>query len=79
MWKQVWLEHHWEDSALTKVRDILCINGTADNECAVPMAGFPFGSPERWCQEKYSSDACVDIKGEVRWARGVRFGGVRPM
>lgn len=64
--KQVWLDHHWDDPALISVRDRLCRNGTATEECAVPMAGFPHGSTTLWCQNRYDSDECEDIKEEVR-------------
>lgn len=64
--KQVWLDHHWDNPALANVRERLCRNGTASAECAVPMAGFPLGSPELWCQAKYDSSECLDIKEEVR-------------
>ncbi|CAM9337449.1 unnamed protein product [Ascophyllum nodosum] len=62
---RMWLDHHWDDAALISVRDRLCTNGTANNECAVPMAGFPLGSQEAWCEEKFDSDRCTDIKEEA--------------
>lgn len=64
--RQVWLNHHWEDPALTNVRNRLCRDDTADDECAVPMAGFPLGSPDLWCQAKYNSTDCQEIKEEVQ-------------
>lgn len=62
---RVWLDHHWDNPALANVRERLCRNGTASAECAVPMAGFPLGSPELWCQAKYDSSECLDIKEEA--------------
>ncbi|CAM9933259.1 unnamed protein product, partial [Ectocarpus sp. 8 AP-2014] len=61
---KVWLDKHWDDPALANVRDRLCLNGTASDQCAVPPAGFPHGSPDLWCQAKYDSDECTAIKTE---------------
>ncbi|CBJ27370.1 conserved unknown protein [Ectocarpus siliculosus] len=65
---RVWLDKHWDDPALANVRDRLCLNGTASDQCAVPPAGFPHGSPDLWCQAKYDSDECTAIKAEVGMA-----------
>lgn len=65
-WSKVWLDKHWDDPALSNVRERLCLNETASAECAVPPAGFPHGSPELWCQAKYDSSECSAIKAEVR-------------
>ncbi|CAM9197745.1 unnamed protein product [Ectocarpus sp. 12 AP-2014] len=62
---RVWLDKHWDDPALANVRDRLCANGTASDQCAVPPAGFPHGSPDLWCQAKYNSDECTAIKAEA--------------
>lgn len=63
---KVWLDKHWDDPALSNVRERLCLNGTASAECAVPPAGFPHGSPDLWCQAEYDSSECSAIKAEVR-------------
>lgn len=47
------------------MRDRLCRNGTASGECAVPIAGFPLGSADIWCETKFGSTECLDIKEEV--------------
>lgn len=62
---QVWLNHHWGDPALINVREFMCRNGTANAQCAVPIAGFPNGSPELWCEAEYDSTECEEIKEEV--------------
>ena len=62
----MWLDKHWDDPALSNVRERLCLNGTASAECAVPPAGFPHGSPDLWCQAEYDSSECSAIKAEVR-------------
>lgn len=62
---KVWLNHHWTDPALTKVRQRLCRNETYDAECIVPISGFPEETPDDWCKKNYNSTDCVDIKAEA--------------
>lgn len=74
---QVWLNHHWDDPALSNVRHRLCRNETANDECAVPIAGFPHGTADLWCEARYDSTDCVEIKEEVSFQIWRRTGVVR--
>ncbi|CAM9623518.1 unnamed protein product, partial [Discosporangium mesarthrocarpum] len=60
-----WIRHHWDDDSMADVREVFCSKGTANDHCAVPMAGFPHGSQDLWCQAEHGSSNCTAIKEEA--------------
>lgn len=63
----VWVDHWWTQDQLSWFRQRYCANGTADTLCMVPIDGGPdFVSEEAWCEEKYDSVNCTEIRDDAQ-------------
>ena len=64
---EVKMKHWWDDPSMLKPREVYCEDGTANDECKVPIeGGIDYETEELWCQAYYKSDRCTEIRDSAQ-------------
>lgn len=69
---EVRTKHFWDDPSLSMARRFFCDEGTANDQCMVPVeGGEDYDTEEQWCQAYYNATNCEDIRDDAQFEYNV--------
>eukprot|EP00536_Pseudo-nitzschia_multiseries_P006265 jgi/Psemu1/286351/fgenesh1_pg.130_\ len=62
----IWIIHYWPTAQLWWFRERFCYPGTEDDLCKVPIIKEDTYSEEEWCEDKYNTTGCTEIRDKAQ-------------